>query len=802
MKKIYSLIVLCCFGLLEISAQNIGSLPTNINVDELSDAQIRTYWEKAQAEGYSLADLETMATLKKIPQEQIAKLKQRIMQLPASEKSTSKNTETEVSSQTTSENDIFGLTGEEDKNNIKKNKIFGYDFFRNPNISFTPNLNMPTPENYIIGTGDELLVEVWGATENKTTQKVDNQGNINIDLVGKVRVGGLSFSQAKERIKSALRQIYSGISAPDGSYAKIYTGVSIANVRTVKVNIIGEVTAPGTYSLSALSTVLNALYACGGPSETGSFRNIKLIRNGKSVATFDIYEFLLTGSQEGNTNLNDQDVILVSPYENRVEVNGCVKREGIFEIKEGENLSDLARYFGGFKPNAYKDNLVVERITGAKLEVKEIPFATASNFLIKNGDKLTVHELSKVYHNRLSISGAVYQPGNYAFSEGVSVSDLIDRAAGILENAYVDRALLFRLNDGVDKEAINFSVRNILNKKENILLKPNDSIYIFYKDSIAENHSLRIEGAVKSPKKIPYMKGMKVEDLIVMADGFTEGADPTTIQISRQINDGNFNKISEIFNVSLSPDLQVSSNSIELMPDDIVTVRLIKGYTQQQLVRIDGEVQFPGIYALETKQDRISNLISRAGGFSPYAYLKGATLLRKKTDVGEKEQAKQLEQLKDDGLVTSITEEKGEYLVGINLEKIIKDGKLYQNLILKEGDVLIIPSEKQTIEVKGEVLLPSMVRYEKGKSAKAYINSSGGFTNNAKRNSVYVMYANGEVRGTKNFLFFNSYPKIESGAVIVVPEKPERKGLSATETVSITTALTTLAILIYNTFVK
>lgn len=801
MKKFY-LSLLCCLASFQLMAQNINGLPANVNIDELSDNQIRTYWEKAQSEGYSLTDLETMATLRKVPQEQIAKLKQRILQLSSSGKLTkqSEKTALKTDEQKEKEQETFGLTGKEDKENIKKNPVFGYDFFKNPKISFTPNLNMPTPENYIIGTGDELLVEVWGAAENQTTQKVDNQGNINIDLVGKIRVGGLSFAQAKERIKSALRQIYSGISAPDGSYAKVYTGISIANVRTVKVNIIGEVAAPGTYSLSALSTVLNALYACGGPTENGSFRNVKLVRNGKTISTFDIYEFLLTGSQEGNLNVNDQDVILVSPYENRVEVKGSVKREGIYEIKEGENLSNLMRYFGGFTPNAYRDNLVVERITGAKREVKEIPYATASSFVMKNGDKLMVHELTNVYHNRLSIGGAVYQPGNYAFSEGTTASDLIDRAAGILENAYTDRALIFRLNDGIDKQSIHFSVKDVLNKKQQIQLQPNDSIYIFYKDSIVTNYSIRIEGAVKKPQVIPFMQGLKVEDLIIMADGLQEGADPTTIQIARQINDESFNKMSEIFNVEVSSNLKVSSNSIELMPNDIVTVRLKKGYTTQQMVRIVGEVQYPGYYALQTKQDRISNLISRAGGFSPYAYAKGATLLRKKTDIGEKEQAKQLQELKESGLITSVVEEQNQYFVGINLEKILNNNSLYENLILKEGDVLIIPSEKQTVEVKGKVLSPSMIRYQKGKSARGYIDNAGGFANKAKRNSVYVMYANGEVRGTKKFLFFYSYPKVEAGAVVVVPEKPERTGLTATETVSITTALTTLAILIYNTF--
>lgn len=804
-RKIYFILLLCCFlgAYHSVSAQIDMTNPSQINVDSLSDNQILEYMERAKSQGYTIADIEAMARMRKVPEVQISKLKSRIQKLSSRLKNSKDEVKSEknnsLKGEKSSKDDIFGFSGEEFKRDtIEKSKVFGYDFFRNPKISFAPNLNMPTPENYIISTGDELQVEVWGAAESKTIQEVDNQGDISLEMVGKIRVGGLSFSQAKERVKSALRQIYSGISAPEGSYAKVYVGVSVANVRTVKVNIIGEVTAPGTYSLSALSTVLNALYACGGPTEMGTFRNVKLVRNGKAVATFDIYDFLLTGSQEGNLNLKDQDVILVSPYESQVEVTGSVKREGLYEVKEGEKLSDLVRYFGGFLPNAYKDNLVVERIVGAKREVKEVPYNQSENFIVKSGDKLKVHTLTDVYQNRISIAGAVYQPGNYAFSEGLSIGDLIERAAGVLKNAYMDRGLIFRLNDGVDKKAIPFSVKDVLGKQQNLLLQSNDSVYVFFKDSLTQKSFLTIEGAVKTPKKVPYMQGMKVEDLIVMADGFQEGADSETIHISRQINDGNFNRISEVFEVSLSPDLQVSSNSIELMPNDIATVRLKKGYTKQQMVSIQGEIQFPGVYTIETKQDRISDLIDKAGGFSPYAYVKGASLLRKKVEIAEKKQDEKIKDLREKD--TLALKEKEEYFVGIDLEQIMKNKKSKHNLLLKEGDVLIIPSEKQTVEVKGEVLSPSMVRYDSGKSARSYINGAGGFANEAKKNSVYVVYANGDVKGTRSFLFFKSYPKITPGAVIVVPQKPERKGLTTTETVSITTALTTLAILIYNTF--
>ena len=809
-RKILFFLLLSVGFSLPLSAQvqnlNLEQL-AYINVDQLSDEQIQSFWEKAQAQGYSITDLETAARVKGVPVSQITKLRQRIMTLSTSVK---KRTATSGNKPTSSEQEIFGRTGRETKDSImvtKKSRVFGYDFFQNPKISFAPTINVPTPESYIINTGDELLVEVWGAAESSTTQKVDNQGNIILPMAGKVHVGGLNFVEAKARINTALRKIYAGISAPEGSYAKVYTGVSIANIRTVKVNIIGEVEAPGTYSLSALSTVINALYASGGPTENGSFRNIQVVRGGKTIAHLDIYNFLLKGSQEGNINLNDQDVIIVPPYKNQVEVIGFVKREGLYEVKEGEKLSSLVDYFGGFKSNAYKDIMVVERIVGAKREVKEVPFSDAGKFVMQGGDKLLVHRLSDIYHNRISITGAVYQPGNYAYSEGMTVLDLIDKAAGVREEAYLNRAILFRSIDRVDKQSLNFSLKDLLEKKQTIALQPNDSLHIYGRDSLIAKPMVRIEGAVRKPQKFAYAKGLYPADLIIMAGGFIEGADQTQVQVARQLNDANFKTISKVYNVSLSKE---GGDSIALEPNDIVTVRYEKGYVPQQVVKIEGEVSFPGFYAILSKEERISSLIERSGGLAPYAYVEGATLVRKKdkNEKDDKAQEKQLKKLKktdkDLTLIETKEEEKtpeaSEYRVGINLKKIMENKNSYQDLVLKDGDVLIIPSEKQTVEVKGLVLAPSLVRYEKGKSTRSYINSAGGFSDNAQKKSVYVVYANGDVKGTSRFLFFRSYPKVAPGALVIVPEKPEKKSLSTTETVSVMTALTTLAILIYNTF--
>ena len=810
-KKILLMLILSIGILTKLSAQNLNiEQLAYINIDQISDEQIQAFWDKAQAQGYSLTDLETAAQVKGIPSSQISKLRQRIMTLSTSRVNKNNNSQTNKTSSNTQE--VFGRTpinrAKDSLTLTEKNRLFGYDFFQNPKISFAPTINVPTPENYIINTGDELLIEVWGATENSTTQKVDNQGNIILPLAGKVHVGGLNFTEAKARINTALRRIYAGIAAPEGSYSKIYTGVSIANIRTVKVNIIGEVQAPGTYSISALSNVINALYASGGPTKNGSFRNIQVVRSGKTIATLDIYDFLLKGSQQGNINLMDQDVIIVPPYRNQVEVIGFVKREGLYEVKEGEKLSNLIDFFGGFSANAYKDNLVIERISGAKREVKEVALSEAEKFAIYGGDRLIVHKLSDIYHNKISITGAVYQPGNYAYKDGMTVLDLINKAAGIRDEAYLNRAILFRTLNRVDKQSVNFSLKDILEQKQTIPLQANDSLHIYGRDSLSLKYFVRIEGAVRKPQQVPFAKGMTPEDLIIIAGGFIEGADHSQVQVARQTNDTNFKIISNIQNIPLSENLE-GKQSIELEPYDIVTVRFQKGYTPQQIVKIEGEIAFPGSYAILSKEERISSLIERAGGFAPYAYIEGATLLRKKgREKEDNAQEKQLKKLKKVDKELSIIEteentedkkqkekndEKNEYRVGINLKRIMNNKNSYEDLILKEDDVLIIPSEKQTIEVKGLVLAPSLVRYERGKSTKSYINSAGGFSDNAQKRSVYVMYSNGDVKGTKKFLFFRNYPKVAPGAIVIVPEKPERKGMS-------TTAITTLAVLIYNTF--
>ncbi|MFK8281981.1 SLBB domain-containing protein [Capnocytophaga cynodegmi] len=785
---------------------------SSINIDKISDEQLSIYWEKAKNQGYTLDQLITAARMRGMSDIQAMKLRQRILQLSIRKKS---GNQQDTYSFQDREEETFGFTGNENKDSLatqnKKDSIFGMNFFKNPKISFTPNMNMATPENYQVGPGDELLIEVWGATEGSFKQKVDTQGNIFINAIGKINVSGLSFEDVKTKINSHLKRIYSGISAPNGSYNKVYTGVTITQVRTVKVNIIGEVTVPGTYSLSALSTVLNALYACGGPTENGSFREINLVRNGQKIATFDVYEFLIHGSEKGNLPLKDQDVIIVPPYLNRVLIEGEVKRKGAYETKEGETLASLITFFGGFTSDAFTNTLVVERIKNAKREVKEVAFEDISNFLIQNGDKLKVHPITEEYQNRLSIGGAVYQPGTYEFKEGMTAYDLLNRANGVRKEASLDRGLIFRTLNRVDYQTINFSVKDLIEERNNIPLKDNDSIHIFYKDSLQMARFIKVEGAVNKPKELPFMENMTVEDVIALAGGLSQGADASTIDIFREINDGDFRKLSQDFKVSANNELTpVEGDVITLQPNDIVSVRYIKGYTPMQTITVEGEVVYPGIYSIRSKDERISDIIERVGGFSPYAYIKGATLIRKKLDEGDIKQEQFLDEIvmassignDNDKALKKIEKKSTEYRIGIDLKKILQNKHSKYDLILNEGDVLLIPSEKQTIEIKGEVLAPSLVRYEKGLSLRDYVNRAGGFSDRAKKRSIYVMYANGDIKSTNNSLFFKNYPELEPGAIIIVPSKPERQRISTSETIGIISAITTMGVLIFNVLKK
>ena len=788
--------------------------PGGMNVEELTDTEVAEMWKQAQEQGFTIDQFKTLAIARGIPSSQVNVLVNRINTLGTTTATTTTTTTEGAEGEFPEENNTLGivkdptqqgLTGGETmlegdfKVDVTRSRIFGVDFFNNPNISFTPNLNLATPSNYELGPGDKLVINIWGAAENVYNKEVDREGAIRIQGTGPIYVSGLTIEEAKNKIEGKLKTIYSGISAPNRSPYKIYLDVSMISVRTVSVNIIGEVKVPGTYSLSALSTVLNALYAAGGPTKEGTFRNIKLVRNGQEVTYFDVYKYLMEGSQEGNKTLQDQDVIIVSPYLSRVTIGGAVKRPGSFELKPNEKLNDLLRFVSGFKSDAYRERLILERIDGDRMMVKEVLIANAANEVVKDGDLLRVNKIINKFENRLQIRGAVYRPGSYEHKDGITLLDLINKAAGVREEAFLDRGLIFSTKDGVTKTSESFSLLNILQGNENIELKPNDVVTIYNKYDLKEEYTLSIDGAVNTPSTFPYIENITIEDLVIMAGGFKDAADFGVIDVFRKVKDSEFETLSKTYKLASDGELTIGDNEeFKLEPNDRVSVRYLKGYSEQKRVAVNGEINFPGNYTIEMKNERISDLVERAGGLSPYAFLEGASLIRENPYYKDAAINNVFDNLNETGTEDANLNNKRSFKVGIDLEKILAEGgkESKYNLVLQNGDRLEIPSVKETVKVQGEILAPSLIRYDKTNTLKDYINKSGGFSSKAKKSKTYVIYSNGDIASSKNFLFFRSYPKLKPGAIILVPAKPDPRPISAQEVIGITTSLTTFGLLI------
>ncbi|WKD86093.1 Polysialic acid transport protein KpsD [Polaribacter huanghezhanensis] len=795
------LIIFLCFFTSIVLAQDISQLK-NINISNLSDDQIESYWNSIQKKGYTMEQVELLAETRGVSSIKIAEFKRRVNNLNTSSKPKDKKDDTVDKDNA---NDSFGLKGDEDFDKEKpKELLFGFDFFNNPKITFTPNINIAVPENYQLGPGDELIIDLWGATELTYKSIVNNQGNIKVEGVGQIYVNGFTIENASKKIISKLKKKHAGIGASSSSYNKINTNITVSKIRTVQINIIGEVKVPGTYSLNSLSTVLNALYVAGGPTKTGTFREVKLVRKGEVVGVLDIYNYLLKGSQKGNLKLQDQDVLLVGSYQNLVTVEGAVKRPGIYELKKGQTLDDLIQYFGGFTPEAYTDLLVLERVNGKQKEVKEVQIQDAKNFLIKGGDKLIVQEVVDKYKNKISLKGEVYRPGNYELLENMTLKSLIEKAEGVTPEAFLSRGLLVRAFDDTNKQNIAFSVLDILNGKTSIVLKANDEIRIFNKQDLREKRTISIDGAVNNPATFDFIGKLQIEDVIAMSGGLTEGADPQVVHVSRRLKDGSFKTLSKNFTISSQTNLVLNDGKpFYIEPFDIINVRYLKGYASQKKVIVKGEVKYQGSYVLINKNERISDLIKRAGGLTPFAYVKGATLVRENEEESVRKQEELLKKINEKDSITNnekkLEREKDGFKIGIDLDKILNRGGAGTDidLFLEEGDELLIPSEKQTIEVRGEVLSPALIHYKHGKGLKSYVNNSGGFSQKAKKSKIFVVYSNGDIKAVRSFLFFRTYPKLEPGAIIFVPSKTESKNqLSTQEILGITSSIGTIALII------
>ena len=691
--------------------------------------------------------------------------------------------------------------------------VFGREIFSNKNLSFEPNLNVPTPKGYVLSAGDELLINVWGDSELNLKLKVSPEGTILIPNLGPVSVSGLTIETAENRIRQELGRIMSTLSG-DTDGANTFVSVSLSQIRSIKVNIVGEVVAPGTYTLPSFATLFNALYAAGGVNEIGSLRGIKVYRNSKEVAKLDVYDYLLNGKYNTNIRLEENDMVIVSPYDQLAVVQGKVKRNRIFELKKGETLKQLLNMAGGFTGDAYKKDVRVKRKAGSRYQIATVTEDKYPTFAMMDGDSLLVDSVIPFYENRLTVTGAVWRPGEYELNGTVhTVRQLVDQAAGLKGDEFTGRAQITRLNPDFTTTVVAIDIRGILSgTSPDIELKPEDQLNIPSLFDLREPYTIKVSGAVNYIDTVlPYRNNLTVEDAIMMAGGLKESAATVNVEVARRIKDTktyeNTNRTAEVFNFALNDNLGLISTDgkksdavFTLEPFDEVYVRFSPGYQEQQVVKVNGEITFAGDYVLAEKNSRLSDIIAKAGGITPDAYVKGASLKRQLTE-DEMRRLETLLQLSSnkqsrDSVALSLENIKN-YSVGIDLEKALANPGSAHDVVLRDGDELYIPQLQSTVKINGAVTYPNSVTYTEGMSVGNCLSQAGGYNDIARKYPI-VIYMNGKVATTKKcFIFFKRYPKVEPGCEIVVPTKTQRdRKTSLAEVLSIASSTTSMAAMV------
>ncbi|MDA1267658.1 MAG: SLBB domain-containing protein [Bacteroidetes bacterium] len=851
-KFTYFLVLLCfcAFAPAFVFAQQNVDLNT-IRVDQLSDDQIEELVKRAQDAGLSSTDFLMIAQMRGMPSGEVEKLRSRIEGLSVgSSKSRSTNVSKRSAREQINLNDITkGLMEAEElmEEEEADTLLFGSNLFfqKNRKLSFEPSLNQATPKNYILGPGDLIYVDIYGQSEKYYEATVNPEGSILLDNIGLIAVSGKTIEAATEIVKNRVASFYTGLS---GANPKTFLQVTLGNVKTIKVHILNEVRLPGTFTLSAFSTVFNALYAAGGPSDNGTLRAIQLIRNNKKIAEIDVYDLLINGTANLNVQLQDQDVLLVNPYLARAKVLGEVKRPLIFEVSPEDTLDDLLRYAGGFTDLAFKDRISISRITGNQRSISDVYSNQLGLFTLKGGDEIAVGRILDRFSNRIQIKGAVFRPGTFALTEGLTLSQLIKNADGLKGDAYTQRASILRTKGDLSSEVLEVNLQAVMEgRQEDVVLQREDVIRISSIYDVQNERYIQILGEVKRPGTYSYATGMTPEELILTAGGLQESANIKDIEIARRLEDSDSGTLSDIITTSINPDLSFNPNAISLEPFDQVIVRKRANFTMQRLVSVEGQVNSPGLFAIQTSIDRISDLVKRAGGVNQFAYTKGATLIRKTefftTESEQVRRQKNLEALrvllKDEPnnaeaqeellkrLFRDLPKEKVEEkdsiandakresldeiaaetpgvalkiketeAVAINLEKILANPGSEEDLLLEEGDILDVPKLLQTVRMRGDVVYPTTLRHEQGRGLRFYINGAGGFDRGANRKQTYVVYANGAVKRTKGAFGVRSYPAVEPGAEVIIPSKGPKSPLRLGELVGVTTGLATLALVL------
>ncbi len=674
----------------------------------------------------------------------------------------------------------------------KANEVFGHKVFNSRQLTFEPNENAATPQDYRLGPGDEVVIDIWGVSEDHLRRTISPEGSIMIAQLGPLYLNGMTINQANNHIKSAFASKYSGV---DNEATDI--AVTLGQMRTIQVDVMGEVSVPGTYRLSPFSSVFHALYNAGGINDIGSMRNVEVRRNGRKVAEIDIYDFLFNGNQKGNIRLQEGDIIMVPPYSQLVNITGNVKRPMFYELKPDETLAQAIEYAGGFSGDAYTDMVRIARLTGREKELFNVAQNEFGSYRLQDGDIITIGTTLDRYSNRVELRGAAMRPGMFSLGSGIStIRDLIRNADGLAEDAYKDRAMLYREGEDLTLVAEAIDLGAILNgTAPDITLKRNDVLVISSVRDIFDRGGFTIQGSVARPGTYPYAENTSIEDLILTAGGLLEGASYAKVDVSRRIVDPMAVKseaqIARTYTFSLKDGLLMGNdNDFILKPYDIVEVRRSPNYMAQKFVTIAGEVPFAGGYVLERRNERISSFVQRAGGLTPEAYIRGAHLMRKMT---EDEKAARDETLRlamgnsgNDSISINKLQVSDYYSVGIDLEKALANPGSSYDIVLRADDRLFIPEHVSTVKISGDVMVPNTVTYQEGLKVKDYVELAGGYGDRANKKRAFIVYMNGMVaRAKKN-------TPVEPGCQIIVPSKPDKKGFDWAKAMTIATSLGSL----------
>lgn len=679
-------------------------------------------------------------------------------------------------------------------------QIFGHNIFTNENLTFEPNINVATPVNYRLGPGDEVIIDVWGASETTIRQTISPEGSILVNSLGPVYLSGKTVKEANNYLRQEFARIYSGVT---GNVPSTQVKITLGEIRSIQVNVMGEVVVPGTYTLSSFASVFHALYRAGGVNKIGSLRTIKVVRNGNVIADLDVYDFIMKGKMKDDVRLQDGDVILVDPYESLIQISGKVKRPMFYEMKPTETIATLLKYAGGFTGDAYKKAVRIIRKSGREHQIYNVDEMDYSVFRVEDGDVLTVDSVLARFENRVEIRGAVYREGLYQLNGTVNtVKQLIKKAEGIRGDAFLNRAILDREREDLSHEIVQVDVKGLLDGTvADIPLQRNDVLYIPSIHDLKEEATLTIHGEVSNPGTYLYSDNMTVEDLILQSGGLLEAAATTKIEIARRMKEPKSTAFSTTVGKNFSFDLKDGllvgngSEDFHLEPFDEIYIRKSPAYHQQQNVAVGGEVLFNGSYALSKKNERLSDLIVKAGGITPDAYVKGARLIRKMTEeeLRRKEDALRMTQMGGgDSISIKKLDLSDTYSVGISLEKALQNPGSDFDMVLREGDMLFVPEYVSTVKINGAVMYPNTVLYNKGENLRYYINQAGGFGNDAKKRKAYVVYMNGTVSRLKS----GNTKAIEPGCEIIVPSKDPKKKMSAAEIIGMGTSAASLATMV------